>query len=55
MEAGTPLANMNLDILADRGKSAVTPIVISNAMGRRLHMKKHGSVSAGEELDITID
>lgn len=55
VEAGTPLANMNLDILADRGKSAVTPIVISNAMGRRLHMKKHGSVSAGEELDITID
>lgn len=54
VEAGTPIARVDLDILKKHGKSAVTPIVIANAMGRKLELSEYGNVAVGQEMDIHI-
>lgn len=54
VEAGTPIAIMDLSVLETYEKSAVTAVVIANAMGKKLQLSSYGSVAAGDALEIGI-
>lgn len=54
VEAGTPIAIMDLSVLETYEKSAVSAVVIANAMGKKLHLSSYGSVAAGDALEIGI-